>query len=318
MEAGSIWVRLGLDSVNLETGLVSSNAKIQEFSSNAKTTSGNVSALGSDLSKLSLAFGIVSGSTAMLVQKIGGAAMQIEDLSLQTGITTDKLQKLEYAALLSGTSISSLSLALNTMTRTMGDAADEAGPAYAAFMGLGIDPRGRTPDEVFDDLAIALDKIEDPAQKAAAMQDIFGKNYRDMIPYLDTYLEKQKEIDQYAGWTEEEIQSNKDAKIGWDELTNSITKFAGSLMAVTYNAQQAFNSINPFYQLYKGNGFAIPGENLASALTDQYNTLSGSGKSAGGRSGDVNITINNPKGTPAENAAAVTQASRELVRGWGS
>lgn len=313
MEAGSIWVRLGLDSVNLETGLVNSNAKIQEFSSNAKTTTGNVSALGDALNSTYLKFGLVAGATGLFVTKIGGLAQELGDLSIQTGISTEKLQRLQYTALLSGTSTGSLSLALNTLTRAMGDAADTSTPAYKAFMGLGVDPRGRTPDEVFDDLAKALYSMDDPAQKAAVMQDIFGKNYREMIPYITTYVEKQKEIESHPIWTEKERQSMEDSKVAWDEMVGSITLYSGKLLTVIHDTQEYLNLINPFVNFSKGKGFNVDAENVASFLTGGASNKSG--ELPAPFKSSITININNPKGTAAENAAALVQASRDLYRG---
>lgn len=319
-----LWVELGLDPSGLGTGAEEAKQKLEELDTQVKTASKSTEDWMKDIKTLAIPTVALGTAVYMTTQKYGDMASELKDLSKQTGITTGKLQQLQYAALLSNTDISKLSLALTTLTLSLGDAADEASPAYKAFMGLGIDPKGRTPDEVFDDLALALHNIEDPTKRAAVAQDIFGKSWKEMLPYMDTYLEKQEEIKKSPAYSEKDLQNLEDAKIAWDKLTNSLTIYTGKLISLIDTVQSRMNELNPIYQLMNGGEFDIGAtvSDVANAATlgqmDKLkNAINDKKISDALKKNETminQIIINNPVGTPSQNAAAVKQASRDLAR----
>lgn len=318
MDAGSIWVTIGAKVDSLVNGVNTSKKEIAGLQGTVKDTNKEMTSWGNDMKTLSIPLLAVGAATYAAVQKFGDMAMELKDLSLTTGISTEKLQELNYTAMLSGTPVAKLSQALNTMTVALGDAAEEASPAYKAFMGLGIDPKGRTPDEVFEDLAIALHSLKDPAEKAAAAQAIFGKNWKEMLPYMETYIEKQDEIKKSAKWTDEELQSMEDAKLGWDRMTGALTIYTGKFIALITYVQENMNKLNPLKGLMEGNLGDI-GTGLADAATlGKYSDLQDALKQEkidkASKLFNQTINIINPSGTPAEVAAAVQQASRDLAR----
>ncbi len=322
MDAGSIWVTIGAKVDSLVNGVNTSKKEIAGLQGAVKDTNKEMSTWGNDMKTLSIPLLAVGAATYTAVQKFGGLAMELKDLSLTTGISTQKLQDLNYTAMLSGTPVSKLSLALNTMTAALGEAADEASPAYKAFMGLGIDPRGRTPDEVFDDVAVALNNIRDPAAKAAAAQAIFGKNWKEMLPYIETYLTKQEEIHKSAKWTDEELQSMEDAKLGWDRMTGALTIYTGKFLALIQIIQDNMNKLNPIAALMGGNLGETAGDIADAATGGTFSKLQGELDKkkkieAMTKTFQQHITIINPSGTPADVAAAVQQASRDLARQAG-
>jgi hypothetical protein len=308
MEAGSIWVRLGLDPDQLLFGLDKAKYGMQEWKGQTNQNSRDMAEWGAAIGATVAPLVAMGYAVVDLNQKFGGMAMELRDLSLQTGFTTDKLQDLKYAALLSGTSFGSVSMALNIMTRQMGDAEGSslaAGTALKAFTDLGVDPRGRTPDEVFQAIAFALNNMDDPAQKAAAMQNVFGKNYKDMIPYIATYAEKQQEINSHVTFSQEDLQSMEEAKIAWDTLIDKITIYMGKVVAyqeIGWNGN------------YEEEPWIVGTYGAAKKKRDQAIARDPATISEIIQGGTI-INIYNPKGTPAENAAAVTQASRDLARG---
>jgi hypothetical protein len=319
MDAGSIWVNIGAKVDSLVNGVNASKKEIAGLGEAAKGTNKDLISMGSDMKTLTIPLAAVAAATYALSQKYGGMAQELKDLSVQTGVSTDKLQDLKFAATLSGTEFGKVSSALNLLTLKMGEAADEASPAYAAFMGLGIDPKGRTPDEVFDDLALALNSIEDPAKKAAAAQEIFGKNYKDMLPYMEDYIKNQEEIKRNSKYTEEELAQLDDLKVGWDKLGESIDVVQGKFFALIYSVQQNMNKLNPLYRLMYGGDLSGFAESVIDAATlGKYSELQDATTQQNINKkpyiSSPTIIINNPSGTPADVAAAVQQASRDLAR----
>jgi hypothetical protein len=247
-------VKISADTKGLDDGLNKSKTSLTQWRDETNKNTGSMLEWGSAIVAttaplLGLAYVVHSE-----IDKFGTMAQGLKDLSIQTGMTTDKLQDLQYAALLSGTDVGKLNLALNNLTLAMGNAADQTGPAYKAFMGLGIDPKGRTPDEVFEDLAVALHNIKDPAEKAAIAQDIFGKSWKDMLPYMEEYIKNREEIENHQKFSEEDLKNMEDAKVGWDKLSNSLTIYEGKLFGLLGVLQKVADAYNPVkYMLEGGN-----------------------------------------------------------------
>lgn len=313
MDAGSIWVTIGANVDGLVNGLHISKKELTEWRDTTNENSKDMVKWGAAMTAAAAPLIGLGYAVHSEIDKFGTMAQSLKDLSFQTGISTDKLQDLQYAALLSGTDVGKLSLALNTMTLAIGDAADKTGPAYTAFMGLGIDPNGRTPDEVFDDLAIALNNIEDPTLKAALAQDIFGKSWKEMLPYMDSYIEKQEEIRKHAKFTPEDLKSMEDAKVGWDKLSDSLTIFEGKLFGHLGTLQKVIDKYNIVARVINGEDidFGASYENIVNTATlGQYDKLK---TATSGQSSAITVNINNPQGTTAENMAAIQAASQQMA-----
>jgi hypothetical protein len=311
MDVGSIWVTIGANVDGLVNGLHLSKKELIDWKNTTNENTKDLASWGAALAATAaplIGLGYVIHTE---INKYGTMAQKLSDLSTTTGITTGKLQDLQYAALLSGTNTEKLSLALNTMTVSMGDAASGKGAAWEAFMGLGIDPRGRTPDEVFDDIATSLHEIKDPAEKAAAAQNIFGKSYKEMIPFMEEYITNKDEIARHKTFSDEDLQSMKEAKVGWDKLYDSLNIFEGKLFIHLGTLQKVIDKYNIVAKVINKEpidlGASAEGI-LNTATMGQYGQL----KTA--TSGNnVNITINNPQGTTAENVAAIQRASEMMA-----
>lgn len=103
------------------------------------------------------------------------------------GITTENLVGLQYAADLSGVSSEELASGLTKMLKVVGEAGTGAKSAVEALDRIGLSAemlKGQSPDQVFATIADRLNGITDPAERAAATMEIFGKGGRGLIPLL--------------------------------------------------------------------------------------------------------------------------------------
>ena len=101
-------------------------------------------------------------------KSIAESAYQIERQSEILGISVTDYQKLNYAAKISGVSSDSLSLALRTFARNMGEAQQGVGRAKPYFEALGIsmqDLKSKSPVDVLLLLADRFKDTEDGARK---------------------------------------------------------------------------------------------------------------------------------------------------------
>jgi plasmid maintenance system antidote protein VapI len=115
---------------------------------------------------------------------------QLEKTSKMLGISTEELQHLQYAADLSDVSAETLTHSLGKLQIQLGGGiAGKGGPAIAALQKLGVhtkDAAGKTRDmqDILQDAAEGIKKIDDPTKRAAAAVQLFGKSGREMLPML--------------------------------------------------------------------------------------------------------------------------------------
>jgi phage-related protein len=141
------------------------------------------------------AVGVVAAITD-LVLNATEAAGELVDLSLKTGISTERLQEMKYIGDQVGTSLETMTGSMAKMTRSMSDAATNAeGPAAKAFAALGVavvDANGnlRDTEDVFADAIDALGDVENATEADALAMDIFGKSALELNPLIKTGSEE--------------------------------------------------------------------------------------------------------------------------------
>lgn len=96
-------------------------------------------------------------------------------MSAKTGISTDELQNLRAAAIAGGNTLEDVTAAINKMQ--VGLAGESKGVVQGLkALGLSLDDlRGMDPAEQFETIATAIQKVEDPADRAKLRVLLFGK-----------------------------------------------------------------------------------------------------------------------------------------------
>lgn len=149
--------------------------------------------------------GSLAGKLRDMATLVGGAAIvgglrnvigevvdlggQLTDTSAKLGIGTGDLQRWQFAAQQTGVEAGALNGALTKFTRTIGEAATGNKTAEDAFKALGVsvkDSQGNvgSSTELMLGAAQGLSEIQDPALRAKAAIDLFGKSGADLIPLL--------------------------------------------------------------------------------------------------------------------------------------
>lgn len=101
-------------------------------------------------------------------------------LSDKTGLSTDALQSLEVAAQLGNSSLEAVTGAVNKMQKGLVD-----GASWVKKLGLNMQElRAMAPDEQFKAVAVAIESIVDPAERAAARMAVFGKSGNELAGTL--------------------------------------------------------------------------------------------------------------------------------------
>lgn len=131
--------------------------------------------------------GIKKAANALM--DAAAAADDMQTLALKTGITTEELQKLQYAAGTVDVSVETVAGAMGKLTKTMSSAADGSGAAADAFAKLGVavkndDGTFRDRNEVFNEAIAALGGIADETERDATAMAIFGKSATELNPLI--------------------------------------------------------------------------------------------------------------------------------------
>ncbi|MCK6585960.1 MAG: phage tail tape measure protein [Polyangiaceae bacterium] len=138
--------------------------------------------LGSVLMGAAIVQGFVS-----FVRRSVEAGSQLHDTSRQIGISTDALQRWQFAARMSGVSSSALTTAFGRLQRSAVSASEGSGEARDAFERLGVAVRGadgqlRSGDALMLDAARGLARMENATERAAVAQRIFGRGGAALLP----------------------------------------------------------------------------------------------------------------------------------------
>lgn len=137
----------------------------------------------------SLGLGTAIGAPlAASVASFASSGAAIDDMANRTGIGSDALQELAYAAGQSATDMDSLEKGLLKMQRTMVEAGEGSQTARDALNKLGLsaaDLAGLTGDMQFERIAGQIASIADPAQRTAAAIGIFGKSGAQLLPLMN-------------------------------------------------------------------------------------------------------------------------------------
>lgn len=166
---------------NLAKGLADAERK-------TKASVGNITSTLSGIGKgmFATGAGIAAGITAIAVPSMNLAGT-ISDIGARTGLTAETITELGHGLKMTGSDMSALEPMMKGLSNNLD--ALKAGNAGAekAFGRLGLaaqDFAGLTPDAALKKTAEAVAGIQDPMERAALAQDIFGKGGQALLPML--------------------------------------------------------------------------------------------------------------------------------------
>ena len=133
--------------------------------------------------------GIVGGLMAMTKQA-ATYGDEIAKASKKTGMTTEDISRLRYAAERSGVGFGGLESALARMARSASEAAGGAEMYSEAYDRLGVsvtDANGELKggEQLFREVAEGLKNVDNATERATLAQEIFGKSGAQLLPLLN-------------------------------------------------------------------------------------------------------------------------------------
>lgn len=161
IKAGSAFVELTLRN-KMTAGLKSAAGTLKAFASGVQSVGQGLMQVGATVGGIGAA---IVGPLAGAAKHFADAGSAIADMSARTGVATDHLSELVYAAEMGGAAAADLETALKMMAKN------------------GMDPTR------FDDVAQSIAAIEDPAERIVAALDAWGKSGVKLLPVLDSLQE---------------------------------------------------------------------------------------------------------------------------------
>ncbi len=164
---------------NFSVGLEKAKNALNKVGSAAQTVADKTRGLSTAATGL---LGAVGG----LALKTAATADELNTLSKQTGISTDELQKMQYASELVDVSVESMTGAMTKMKAGM--ASGDFGKAAFETLGVSVrDANGALRDSnvVFYEVLTALSQIPNETERDTLAMDIFGKSADQLAGIID-------------------------------------------------------------------------------------------------------------------------------------
>jgi hypothetical protein len=181
---GSLVVTLGLDAAQFTAGLTKSEFEAKKWRDSLVGVAKEAGIL--------VAAGAATAATAIvaLTKSAIDSADQLNKLSQSTGIATEDLSALAFAAELSDVNTQDLASAMGKLSKSINEASTGVGDQAEAFKALGISVRDssgnlRGADSVLLDIAERFSGYADGVEKVVLAQAIFGKSGAALIPLLN-------------------------------------------------------------------------------------------------------------------------------------
>lgn len=163
-----------------------------------------------------------------LVRGTSKAADKLTKLSTVTGISTERLQELQYAGAKLDIELETITGAQSKLIRAMNAANDGTKAQKEAFEKLGVaivDSNGNLRDSniVFNEAITALGKMENPTQRDALALELFGRSALELNPLIKAGA------DELARLTEE---AHKNGAVLSGEAVKALDNYNDSLEAL--------------------------------------------------------------------------------------
>lgn len=202
IQAGRAFVEITGDSSKLREAI---NGAIKSVGSFGSSVGSNFSSIGDALKGIGSSVGTAAGSIGTIGAALSGIAAlaggelvslaresaeagdALDEMSARTGISATRLSGLQLGLKLAGLEMADFEAILRKGQKTLTDAVQGSDSAQQSFARLGFtvaDISGLSPEQQFKKLGAAIASIENPAQRAAAAMDVFGKTGTRLIPLL--------------------------------------------------------------------------------------------------------------------------------------
>lgn len=217
VRAGRAYVELLVKDNKLIKGLDAAGQRLRSWGTSVATSGARVLAVGA---------AIVTPLVAMANQ-FAAVGDEVNKMAARTGIGTEALSEIGFAAEQSGSDLKTFEKGVATMQRTLLDASRGSKNAVDSLGDIGLavkDLQGLAPEEQFKTIAAQIAKVEDPSKRAALAMQIFGKSGQKLLPLLLSDIEALQKEAKNLGLSinTDEAQSAADLTDAWNRAKRTL------------------------------------------------------------------------------------------------
>jgi hypothetical protein len=182
-DAGTILGHLKLDRSGFTAGMMEAQALTGALGSTISAF------LANPLAGVAMVAKEAATAIVDLVTGTAEAGEEIGKLSRATGASVEFLSTLKHAAYMTEVNFDSLKMGFQRLFRSASEAKSGTGPAAEAFKALGVavvgaDGHVRPTEQLFLDVADAISKVSNEAERTSLVQDIFGRGSGSLLELL--------------------------------------------------------------------------------------------------------------------------------------
>ena len=171
----------------------SANRGLDRLEKNLQSASAKTAVLTGGLAKMGgVMAGLVGiGALGSFTTSIIQLGDRLQKVSVQTGITVEELEILQFAASQAGVGTDQLNSAVQKFSINIGKASDGTKLQADAFKELNVEIKDqdgtlKSSSQLFVEVAESISKIEQPAEKARIASDLFGRTGVELLALLNT------------------------------------------------------------------------------------------------------------------------------------
>jgi hypothetical protein len=258
-DLASLVVKLTAQTAEYEKKLDQANVKLTRFQ---KQTDSQLKGIQRSFAAFNKTLGAIGVGVSFVAVTRGLAGMareaiefgdEMEKASLRTGVGAGTFSELAGAAKLADVQVGTLSKGMRNLLINVSEASSGSKSAIATFgaLGLKVEEIANIPaDKQLEVIAERLTSLKDPADRARAGSELFGKAWEELAPFMLNgaagIRAAREEITKLGGaLTDEQIRQLADADeavkkldAAWTGLARTLTVAAAPALTATFQAIQ--------------------------------------------------------------------------------
>lgn len=268
-------VTLGLNAAQLTTGLRRATSEVDSFSKRAKNSIGG---MGSGLSTMVKGLGPAIAGLAIgsKIQSTIEHFSRISDLASRFDVSTDALQRLNFAASMSGTDLETTARALTILNKALDDPANKK--AAEAFERLGLSIKSLKQADSFQQiqmLSAAFQKAQKTGDGFSEIMALLGKSGAELIPMLRLSAQELDNFSKTNVVSQEQVAQLEEMGDKLDAIKIKMTTLVGQGIIGAANAFDGLRSAAGDYYnyIYNATEALLNGRNASQAIRDAEEKL---------------------------------------------
>lgn len=190
MEIFKLFGSILVDSSQAEKSISKTDSQAKSFASSLGSGLKKVGAAAAGIATAAAGAAVAAGKALnSVVNDAATYADTIDKASFRSGLGAENLQRLKYAAEMSGASLENIEKSAKKLNDRLGEVSEGNEKSAEMFEKLGVsvyDAQGnmRNSNDVYNDVLAKLADMRDTAEATAIGTDLFGKAFTDLKPLL--------------------------------------------------------------------------------------------------------------------------------------